>query len=158
MNDNGAEGAKIADTSQLYDIAAFNTYCSKVCNSFSILHLNARSLCNKVDEVECFVNSLGMKFDVLAFTETWFRNHDVCLNGYHCEYVNRPQKTGGGVAIYIKNSVAFKLIEELSSSAPDYECIARSCRGILVVLLYRPPDGKKCTFFEFVCSVSHYVS
>lgn len=44
------------------------------------------------------------------------------------------------------------------SSTPDYECIAINCVSIVVVLLYCPPDGKKCTFFEFVCSVLQYTS
>ena len=147
MSDDGTGGAGATDESQLFDITEFNTFSSNITNKFSIIHLNARSLRNKVDEVECFINAFDMQFDILAFTETWFRNTDVHLNGYHCESVNRPQKTGGGVALYIKNNVPFSLITELSMSTPDYECIAVKCTGILVVLLYRPPDEKKRTFF-----------
>lgn len=68
----------------------FNAFIFKTTNTFSSLHFNAGSLLIKVDEVECSVNTSEVIFDVLAFTETWFCNSDVHLDGFSCEYVNRP--------------------------------------------------------------------
>lgn len=57
----------------------------------------------------------------------------------------------------IKENIDSYLITELSVLTPDYECIAINCLQILV-LLYCPRVGNRCTFLEFVGSVLQYAS
>lgn len=58
-------------------------------DKMSIFHINIRSLQNKWFEIETALDSLDNRFDLLAFTETWFSSeHDVVnFAGYKSEGV-----------------------------------------------------------------------
>jgi hypothetical protein len=43
-------------------------------NNLSLLHLNIRSLKNKVDSPQTFLNILKLKFSLIALTETWLNS------------------------------------------------------------------------------------
>lgn len=74
---------------------------------FSICHINAQSLNNKMDEFRLiFENST---VDIICVSETWFHKNTpdslVRLDGYKI-FRNDRDSHAGGVAIYIKNHVA----------------------------------------------------
>jgi hypothetical protein len=53
--------------------------------SFSLLHLNIRSISNKFDCFKQFLDALDIHFQIIGLTETWLNdiNHDSFnLNGY----------------------------------------------------------------------------
>lgn len=53
-------------------------------NTMSIFHVNIRCMKNKLFEINAALQFLNQKFDVLAFTETWFlcEQDVVALVGY----------------------------------------------------------------------------
>lgn len=69
----------------------------------SALHMNARSACNKEESITSFLDLFSFKFDIIMITETWY--HDdynmLHINGYNSFYINRPEQTGGCVALYV---------------------------------------------------------
>ena len=41
-----------------------------ICNEFSVLHINARSLLSKLDNLQVLLEVVNVKFDVIAVSET----------------------------------------------------------------------------------------
>lgn len=125
---------------------------------FSLLHLNARSLRNKHDSVNFFLDALGHTFDFLTFTETWFSNECpvVHFSGYNCISVSRTSKRGGGVAIYVKNTFNYEVVPEYSFIDANYECVLVKCLNTMLVVLYRPPNGATTPFIEFLERILEY--
>ena len=58
------------------------------------------------------MNSFNISFQVIGLTETWLNdtNDDLFkLENYNFVNVNRSNKNGGGVGIYISNQMKYKL-------------------------------------------------
>ena len=74
----------------------------------SICHLNTQSVTSTFDEFPFMVNE--SKFDIIILSETWLKNDKhlleyVNLPGYKFSYRNRDEKRGGGVGVYINQTV-----------------------------------------------------
>ena len=84
----------------------------------SLLHLNIRSIRNKLDKFTNFLGALKTKFPVVGITETWL---DDC---YHCSDIQgytflnnyRVGRSGGGVGLYLVDNVSFKQRNDLAFS------------------------------------------
>ena len=79
-------------------------------NSFSIIHLNIRSIVNKFESFKQLINSLTTPFQLIGLTETWLNdtNKDLFkLKNYDFVNMNRSTKIGGGVGIYIANQMNY---------------------------------------------------
>ena len=82
-------------------------------DSFSILHLNIRSIKKNFENFKLFFSFLGFSFSVICFSETWLV--EVGKSLYELpNYISKPQvrddRKGGGVSIYIHNSLSFKVL------------------------------------------------
>ena len=102
----------------------FNNILSKDGQSdsnFLILHLNFRSLRNKVDYLTLLLANLKINFTVIGISETWLQNdsHDVDMIGYEFIHKNRPDRSGGGVGLYLSNNYDFQVRDDLSGSDAD---------------------------------------
>lgn len=104
-----------------------------ICNQrqgLRVCHLNAQSLFMKIDEFRgMFVDS---NVDVVCVTETWFKT-DVAdevyaLKGYRLLRGDRPNRIGGGVAIYIRNTIFVKLLITSSPGSPLEYCFVEVIR------------------------------
>ena len=91
--------------------------------------------------------------DIAIITETWLSdecpNEAVILDGYSLHRKDRVDKKGGGVAIYLKNSLPCKRWFE--NENPGFETIWITVRPqklpsnigqLIVVAVYHPPDAK----------------
>ena len=74
------------------------------------MYVNARSIVNKVDELEIYINEEDL--DIVGVTETWLTEEiltsEFSFEGYTLLRKDRKDlvKTrGGGVAIYVKNDI-----------------------------------------------------
>ena len=125
-------------------------------NNLSILHLNARSLVNKIDNVINFLDELSFEFTVLAITETWANSDSdsrLSIPGYRLCNKNRTSKRGGGVAAYIKECLCFEVRNDLDQYYSDefeFICV-KVLQGKLhnnIVVIYRPPNSNISVFTE----------
>ena len=110
--------------------------------------INARSLKNKIDEFAASV--VCNNINVAAVTETWFQ-HDILdsfisVDGYEIHRKDRQLGRGGGVCIYLSQSLEGKRCLDLES--PDFECmwvwlrpkrLLRPLSGLAVCVVYHPP-------------------
>ena len=82
-------------------------------HSFSVLHLNTRSLSKNFGSFKELINLLSFKFSIVCFSETWSKNEKVNenslyqLEGYNLLHQNRKHRNGGSVAIFVKDSNSF---------------------------------------------------
>ena len=84
-------------------------------NSFSIIHINIRSINKNFEHFKSFYSKLGYMFDVICFTETWddanvnlASNSNFQLPGY--SIVSQARNNGlkgGGVALYVLKTHIF---------------------------------------------------
>ena len=85
---------------------------------FTIANLNITSLnpTKNIDQFRLYLEK--QKFDVICIDETRLDatvpDHEVGINGYELVRKDR-NRNGGGVAIYLRNSINYKVKEELMS-------------------------------------------
>jgi len=104
----------------MYTIKQFHAKFSND-QGLKILHLNCQSLTPKVDSI---IELNQNNFDLLLFTETWFKNYDNvnCFIGYDCYSLIRDNGYGG-VAMYSKNNLKLEIISEFTFITSFLECI-----------------------------------
>ncbi|XP_075159642.1 uncharacterized protein LOC142232836 [Haematobia irritans] len=108
----------------------------------NICHINTQSLNNKIDEFRILFEHSGI--DAVCVSETWF--HPDCndetykLNGYRLFRADR-QTNGGGVAIYLRNTLRCNLIDSSESfQIHEHLFLEVLCNDTKILLgcIYRP--------------------
>ncbi|KAK4825020.1 hypothetical protein QYF61_023024 [Mycteria americana] len=108
------------------------------------LYTNARSMGNKQEELEAIVHQEN--YDMVAITETWWgdsHNWSAAMDGYKLFRRDRQGRRGGGVALYVRESLDSL---ELDDGDDRVECLWVRIRGkankadIVVGVCYRPPN------------------
>lgn len=143
---------ELNDSCMYYTISDFNSKISSTGKSFSVLHVNCRSIRKKSDSITIFLQSLSIDFDVITFSETWIMDKADApyFPGYRFELICRQQKKGGGIAIYFKDTLKYELIENFSLISEDIEILTMRFGKVTVNLVYRPPHGHKAKFLQFL--------
>ena len=113
---------------------------------FKFAHLNVVSLVKNFEEVKLFLHN--NEVDLLALNETRLDDtifdSEISIPMYHLIRKDR-NRHGGGVAIYLKNSLNIQMVEHESLSHLEAICIKLCLKGtkpILFVNWYRPPNSK----------------
>ena len=121
---------------------------------FSILNLNIRSLNKNFDNLKILLNSLSFDFKIICLTETWCKDKNISNNSLFqlpnyrvIHQIRNNNCNGGGVCIFIHESLNFKLRNDLSacddnSEILSIEIINRTTKNIIINTIYRPPVGK----------------
>ena len=119
-----------------------------------------------------FYKSLNTKFSTICLTETWANDSDINHNSLFQleEYIPvhqiRKSRQGGGIVIFICDSLLYKLRNDLSINCEDIESLSleilnNQTRNIIFNVIYRPPNGhlNVCeTFFKKILSDSSTVN
>ena len=76
--------------------------------NIKIAHLNARSLKNRHHYLLIKETILSNKFDIFTVSETWLNSKitdlGIEISGYNIYHIDRENKTGGGVCIYVRQA------------------------------------------------------
>lgn len=87
------------------------------------------------------------QFDVISINETWLNSTiddcEVNIDGYEILRKDRNDRRGGGVAIYVRNSINYKLRSDLMVDNLEMLVIEISkpkSKSFLINTWYRPPD------------------
>ena len=90
------------------------------CDTFSLLHLNIRSLNRHFDDLQLLLNNPSPKpLSVIGLTETWLSQDSslpFSIDNYNFIFKNRQGRIGGGVALYILQSFRYSVLENISVS------------------------------------------
>ena len=120
----------------------------KLLRGLRIGHLNVNRLYNKLDQIKELLTELSL--DILGISETWLTadilNNELHIQGYTLTRRDRQpgsKSQGGGLAVFIKDGVNFKVRSDLMKS--DTECIwleicRPKCKPFIIGHVYKPPD------------------
>ena len=97
--------------SKYYNEYSFNIEFKKS-YELSIFHLNIRSIAANFSKLRAQLDILHINFKIIALSETAINDHDTAFNilGYNVEQDFRPKRKGGGVALYITNSLQYSIL------------------------------------------------
>ena len=126
-------------------------------NSISFVHSNICSTEKKLGDFTYYLDNLDMPFTFIGICETWATqlNEDILnIPGYKHEHYIRSNKRGGGVSIYILNTIPYKTRKNISFSTHISESVFieidkslfKSKRNVIIGEIYRPPSSDKKKF------------
>ena len=116
----------------------------------AIASLNINGLRSHLDEVQFLIKNLGIH--VLALNETKldsdFPKELSSVPGYQQERLDRT-RNGGGVSIYIRDSIKYKRRLDVPKDDLELICIEvqpPKNKPFLVIVWYKPPSSPVCSF------------
>lgn len=122
--------------------------------ALSIIHFNSRSLYRNFSKIKDYLSNFD-RFNVIAVSETWLDNvkvHDVELEGYELFTINRINKKGGGVALYVDTALRCSMVNCMSNTIENIlECLTieidvEKSKNITISCVYRTPGTCLDTF------------
>ena len=128
-------------------------------NQLSNFCLNIRSLPKNHRKLVTLLNTIDTQFTTISLTETWLQDHNFELyeiEGYSHISQLRENKNGGGVSIFIKNNLNFKIREDLNYNSIDFQLLwieidkldIQSDTNIIMGVIYRRPGSETTAFIE----------
>ena len=123
----------------------------------SLIHNNIRSTNSNLDNFLAYLETLSYDFDVIGLSETWLNENNMDLfdiAGYNHIGAPRTYAKGGGVSIYLKDSIPYTRRDDLKFKSDYFECIfIELClhRKFLVGVVYRPPGSSIVSFNDEFC-------
>ena len=125
----------------------------------SIIHFNIRSIPKNLHNFQNYLETLDFQFAIMGFSETWFTdvNHSLYdIDGYTMVSNYRTVRRGGGVCLYLRESINYTLRSDLDIMDDCLETkfveIGRDVFGtsqdLVVGVIYRPPNTDLKQFNE----------
>lgn len=115
----------------------------------NILLLNARSIAGKIDEL-VYISS-EINHQIICITETWLDesvpSESLSLPNYDIIRADGSGRKGGGVALYVHETLPYRTRDELTNV--DIECVwitcqprklPRSISRLVIACIYLPPN------------------
>ena len=132
-------------------------------NTFSLFHVNIRSLSKHFDELQSLITSTKISFDVIGISESKQLinqnfNINVNLEGYHLH--SQPTKSShGGVVMYVNKHLDYTVRDDLSVIEDEYETLwieiktGSKAKNILRCCVYRHPNTDPKKFVDYMDNV-----
>lgn len=139
----------------------FESVCGKeYAESLKFFHTNTQSARNKITELEVLFSEFQLSFDVIMLTETWYVEDNQAFNLplYNNFVLNRTSGRGGGVSLMVKQNFSCEILSNYSCINQDYEILSLCINRNVVAVVYRPPQGKLQTFFDFLESILSFAN
>ena len=135
---------------QYYEKNDFISRFSKQ-GGLSFLHLNIRSLSKHFDNLQNLLSTLGHRFRIIVLSESRFSHkssvpHNLDLENYSL-ISNETEAAAGGTAMYICNTICFKVRNDISSAlykvkqleSTFIEIIEKGHNNVIVGCIYKHP-------------------
>lgn len=127
----------------------------------SVCHINCRGL--STAKMLAIKHDIQTKYNIITLSETFLSKNssqDLSLNGYH-EIIRKDRDTfGGGVAVYVCNSLAYKRRFDLELN--HLECVwlevKQKTSKFLIATIYRPPNSDNAFWDELQFMYDHAIS
>jgi len=127
--------------------------------SLSLLHHNIRSASKNLEQLIEYVTSLGFTFSVIGLSETWLQESTMDIYGianYTATHQCRQGRRGGGVSLYVHNSIPYKERNDLLCNSDCIESVFIEFDGkmvgcqqnVIIGNIYRPPNTDINVFNE----------
>ena len=127
--------------------------------NLSLLHLNIRSIPKNLTGLSEYLSAINFNFSVVGISETWLSESTAdcyTLLGYRHEKAYRDKQRGGGVSLFVKNSINYHIRQDLTSVSSIMESIFIEVprdattlgKDVLIGVIYRPPGTDVALFNE----------
>ena len=139
---------------QAFSELSFNNYFNQSIDNFLLMHINSRSYTRNFDEFGVLLDTLNRLPDVLVVTETWFSSDTSReISGYYGYHLFRSGKRGGGVSVYIKDTLISTSVTDKTFLTDIIEVntvvvTLNSNINIYFVAIYRPPEKQHVSDFN----------
>ena len=131
--------------------------------SFSVLHLNIRSLNKSFESLKNLLVEINFCFEVICITESWCSDDPHTNSNYQLpNYVSIHQgrkngKTGCFIRIVIHKGLIYNIRHGISVNDEDtevlcLEIINQKSNEIVINTIYRQPSGNKENFENYFCN------
>ena len=114
-----------------------------------------------------FISTLNISFSSIGVSETWlhnFKENLYTIPGYCFISNTRQHKSGGGVGLFIKSDLKFKLRTDLQSPNNKLyesifaEILQPNSKNIIVGCIYKPPDTSVSDFNNSINNILSTIS
>lgn len=106
----------------------------------------------KLDEIQCIIETFQKTIHVIVFVETWIKDDNEAqrlkLPNYTHYYNFRKTTRGGGVSIYVHNTLTHECIDELSDDGDHYLWVHVDKLSLDIGAIYRQPTANVNKFLE----------
>ena len=134
-------------------------------NSFSVAHLNIRSIPANFSAFLSFIDSLDHCFIVIGLSETWLNPSNVStygIRGYTHVYRTKCTSRGGGVSLFVSEKLVYSEMTDYCMMNDHIESlfVKISNNGMVFVIgiVYRPPNSNVVQFTETLNDILTQVS
>lgn len=138
--------------SDCQDLSSISCHFESTASGFTLFHTNIRSVRKYWDQFCIVANSLKNPADVWVLTEVNVPSISVdqfSLPGYREFFRTRSGRTGGGIAVFVKESWVTELLNVTFAHA---ECVAlkisNSLYSVTLLAVYRPPSDSVTSFLD----------
>ena len=149
----------IVDIEQIHDSCKYYSKPSELQlkQGFSVLHVNARSLKNKMDNFQTLLTNSGVEWSVICVSETWFKNDILSyfnIDNYDLFASCREGAEGGGTAVYVDKRFNAKVRDDLDilNNENTYVEIQLKHKNIIkntvIGAIYRSPGSSHVSFID----------
>ena len=127
--------------------------------SLSIIHFNSRHLSKNFNAIKDYLHSFAKPFHIIAISESWItegEESNYTLEGYDLVNINRQNKGGGGVGLFVADTLQFNIVDEMSVTMDNFlECITieicmEKTKNIIVSCIYRTPGTSIEIFTDWI--------
>ena len=133
-------------------------------SKLTMIHSNIRSIPCNLNSFDAYLENLSINFTVIAFTETWLKDtnaHAFGMDGYNSVHNCRPDRKGGGIALYVKDCISFSVRKDLFYNNDNIETafieVDRGHLGtsnnVMIGVIYRPPDKDMGQFNDLISDI-----
>ena len=119
--------------------------------TFSVLHLNVRSLNKNFESLKELLTTIKFEFKVICLTQTLCTDdprNETLFNLENYTSINQVRKhgRGGGICVFIHNSLTFKLRSDLGANSNEIESLVieiinKNIKTVVINEQYRQPAG-----------------
>ena len=99
-------------------------------NGRSLLHVNIRSINKDFEKLKLMLSEVNFNFKIIVLTETWNKDQNIMnnslfrLQNYKIVHQDRKgKKQGGGVCIFVHNSLNYRIRYDMSHCVDDIESL-----------------------------------
>ena len=161
------ESPNVYCPSPYYDFVSATDLLIEKNDTFTILSLNIQSLQAKLNELKVYLESYSEKyihFSAICIQETWLRNSfDLCLlqlEGYNLITGQNPCSSHGGIAIYLKNSFQYKILQHQGNGI-NWDGLfievsidnSLTAKKLIIGNIYRPPRNSIQDYQLFITDI-----
>ena len=159
---------QLSKSSNYYIEDSFNKFVKRNCQgteNLSFIHSNIRSIPANLNAFMSYMSNKNCDFSVIGFSETWLNSSNIdtySIDGYSHVGLTREIGKGGGVSLFICDSIMYCELLEFNMVCEYIECVfvKINCMGhnFIVGVVYRPPNSNISDFNDSIHDILEKVS